>query len=138
MPAYLGVGATPEAALWDSATGSTNISDEVLFDLREAAGLVGASFRYLRQLALSLDEDNVSFEPAEIPSVVEEVDRLLSSEVAARADIAPSFRDELVRFRELLNEASQGGLCVTAHVEHHIHPADILTNKRDRLSKASP
>jgi hypothetical protein len=137
MPAYVGTGKTPDAALWESASSSTEISDEVLFDIRSAVGLFGRRYRLLRRLATPLDEVNATYTPDEIPRLVEEIEDLQRAETRGLADSAPSFPVELSDFQKLLQKASESQLYVVAHLEHHVHPADLQAEKRKRgLSKA--
>lgn len=135
MPAYLGTGKTPDAALWNSAPSPAEISDEVLFDLRQIVGLLGRRYRIVRRLATSLDEVNVTFSPKEIPQLLREVDELLKGGAAARPDIASSFEDEIRGFQNMLWSASETGFYVVAHLEHHVDWSDIKEEKKRRASR---
>jgi len=136
MPAYLGIGKSSEAALWDQAT-HTDISDETMYDLRVAVSHLARRYRLLRGLTSAFDEENVSYSPDEIPELVKEIDELFKDKRLASMDISPSFEKELADFLILLKKASESGFFVVAHIEHHTHPDDIIAEKRRRLSRAA-
>jgi hypothetical protein len=130
MPAYLGIGEDAHAALWDSATRHQNVSDELLYDLRDIIRLVGERYRRLRKLADASDEMNVLFAPEELADLARDLRSLLANELAERKDTTSSIRRELDDLLGLVGQASQKHFCMIAHVEYHLSPNAVAERKR--------